>query len=828
MKHITKISASILLCCFSIFIAMHSALAQPQNQPISLEQAMANPDWLGRQPLQPYWADDSESVYFRRKREGVEQTDLFQIAIDGNTESQISPLQFDRIDTAEGTLSSNGRLKTYAREGDIYIKNLRSEDISQLTRTSLTESNPSFSADDAKIIFSRDDQWFVRNLDSGLEAQAADIRFENQPSKEDRNYLEEQQLRLFDIVQLNKEREELEEEFNEEIQASDSSRISLPYYLGEDNELLQSALSPNEQWLLVSLQDKTEQDLGREGSMPNYVTSSGYVENREVRVRVGTTDFANQQLYLIDLQNHQVANLDLNQLPSIQSNPLSDQLGNDYPDTDDGQNNRELRFTNLEWSQDGNKVLFQAVSRDNKDRWLLTLKTEDLTFAEPAITSEEDDSTVSNSDISDLMTAIELDSDHLQVVHHNHDPAWINRQFINAAWLPDNQSLFFLSEQDGYGHLYLFDGEKEDSQQLTQGKFEIREPTLTRDGEQIYFRSNIDHPTIYNIYRLNIDNKGIEQMSSLGGMSQYQLSPDESRLLIVHSKATQPDELFISRTRSNSEATRITHTISDEFNNIAWVEPEFVEVPSSNTQDPIHSRVYTPENNLENRPAVIFIHGAGYLQNSHQGWSGYFREFMFHSFLVQQGYVVLDMDYRASSGYGRDWRTAIYQQMGTPEVQDLADGIDWLADNKNVDRSKVCTYGGSYGGFLTLMALFNEPDMFACGAALRPVTDWAAYNHGYTSNILNIPDLDPAAYERSSPIEFAEGLSKPLLIAHGMQDNNVFFQDSVRLAQRLIELKKENWELAVYPIEAHGFREPSSWLDEYRRIYKLVEDTLGQ
>jgi dipeptidyl aminopeptidase/acylaminoacyl peptidase len=184
------------------------------------------------------------------------------------------------------------------------------------------------------------------------------------------------------------------------------------------------------------------------------------------------------------------------------------------------------------------------------------------------------------------------------------------------------------------------------------------------------------------------------------------------------------------------------------------------------------------------------------------------------------------MDYRASSGYGRDWRTAIYQQMGTPEVQDLADGIDWLVANKNVNRDRICTYGGSYGGFLTLMALFTEPDLFACGAALRPVTDWAAYNHGYTSNILNIPEIDPEAYQRSSPIEFAAGLSKPLLIAHGMQDNNVFFQDSVRLVQRLIELEKENWEIAMYPIEAHGFREPSSWLDEYRRIYSLFEEHL--
>jgi dipeptidyl aminopeptidase/acylaminoacyl peptidase len=199
---------------------------------------------------------------------------------------------------------------------------------------------------------------------------------------------------------------------------------------------------------------------------------------------------------------------------------------------------------------------------------------------------------------------------------------------------------------------------------------------------------------------------------------------------------------------------------------------------------------------------------------------------MFHTLLTQQGYVVLDMDYRASAGYGRDWRTAIYRQMGTPELEDLEDGVRYLVENENVDRERVGIYGGSYGGFITFMALFKKPDLFACGAALRPVTDWAHYNHPYTSRILNTPYDDPEAYERSSPLEFAEGLSKPLLIAHGMVDDNVFFKDSVRLVQRLIELGKTDWETAIYPIEPHGFREPSSWLDEYRRIYELFEEHL--
>jgi dipeptidyl aminopeptidase/acylaminoacyl peptidase len=200
---------------------------------------------------------------------------------------------------------------------------------------------------------------------------------------------------------------------------------------------------------------------------------------------------------------------------------------------------------------------------------------------------------------------------------------------------------------------------------------------------------------------------------------------------------------------------------------------------------------------------------------------------MFHSLLTRRGYVVLDMDYRASAGYGRDWRTAIYRQMGYPELEDLEDGVRWIAANKAVDPARVGVYGGSYGGFLTFMALFRKPDLFAAGAALRPVTDWAHYNHGYTANILNVPEVDPEAYRKSSPIEYAEGLRKPLLICHGMVDDNVVFQDTVRLVQRLIELgKTEYFETAIYPVEPHGFLEPSSWLDEYRRVYELMEENL--
>jgi dipeptidyl aminopeptidase/acylaminoacyl peptidase len=223
----------------------------------------------------------------------------------------------------------------------------------------------------------------------------------------------------------------------------------------------------------------------------------------------------------------------------------------------------------------------------------------------------------------------------------------------------------------------------------------------------------------------------------------------------------------------------------------------------------------------------VFVHGAGYLQFATKSWSAnYYREHFFHHLLASRGYVVICPDYRASAGYGRDWRTGIYQHMGGKDLDDVVDAAKFLVATEKVNPKRIGVYGGSYGGFITLMAMFTTPDVFAAGAALRPVTDWAHYNHGYTAPILGLPQTNIEAYRRSSPIYFAGGLKGQLLICHGMVDSNVFFQDSVRLVQRLIELRKENWSIAPYPVENHSFTEETSWADEYKRILQLFETYL--
>jgi len=361
--------------------------------------------------------------------------------------------------------------------------------------------------------------------------------------------------------------------------------------------------------------------------------------------------------------------------------------------------------------------------------------------------------------------------------------------------------------------------------QLTKGEFEMRDIRISKDKKWWYFRSNEVHPGELHLYRMKIGGGKWEQITTMTGNNDGVFSPDEKTVAIRHSYSNRPWDLFVMKNKPKTKAVRLTDSQTDEWKAYPWRDPEIITFSAEDGAE-VYARLYRPEKPEENGPAVIFVHGAGYLQNVHKWWSSYYREFMFHNLLVDHGYTVLDIDYRGSAGYGRDWRTAIYRYMGGKDLSDQVDGAKLLVEKFNIDPKRIGIYGGSYGGFITLMAMFTEPGVFAAGASLRPVTDWAHYNHPYTSNILNIPQADSLSYVRSSPIYHAEGLEGALLMCHGMIDTNVHFQDVVRLSQRLIELGKENWEVAIYPLEGHGFREPSSWTDEYRRIFKLFETHL--
>ena len=316
-----------------------------------------------------------------------------------------------------------------------------------------------------------------------------------------------------------------------------------------------------------------------------------------------------------------------------------------------------------------------------------------------------------------------------------------------------------------------------------------------------------------------------------------QLSEQESEPVLLYSRSqwNSPDDLYANHVCPKCGGVfptgQLTSTVPDAFKKTSWTEPKFIDIPSRDGKQ-IKSKIYLPAlfDNKRKYPMVIFVHGAGYLQNTINGWNNYYREFMFNELLTQKGYVVLDIDYRGSAGYGRDWRTDVYDFLGGKDYDDHLDAMDFMVKNYGVNLSKIGVYGGSYGGFMAEMLAFRAADKIAAAAALRPVADWKNYYASspvYTAQRLGFPDKNPEAYKRSSPISYADGLKTPLLILHGIVDDNVHVEDSMQLTEKLIRLgKTEYFQEQFYPSENHRFVRPESWTDEYSRILAFFEKHL--
>jgi len=773
-----------------------AAFAQSAT-PLTLDRIMADPDWIGPQVEDAWWSWDGRRAQYQLKRDGGSIRDVYQQGIDGGVANRIDGAARAELDAIDPVYDAQRTRMAFVRNDDVFVRDLRSGALTQLTRGEDREARPQWSRDGG-LVWRVDNDWYRWTARDGV-TQAAVLKAEDDPAKPpEADDLRDRQLRYIQTLKSDRDRRDAARKQDQDWRRADPTRAPAPVYLGKDVEVHDSALSPDGHWLLAVTQAK-DGEAGEAGKMPKYVTESGYEEFEEVRTRVGHNLPLPHKLWLVDMASGKASELKFDALPGIADDPLAALRKAAKKDPLKG--NRDVRIESdgdggspsIHWSDDGRNAAVLVRATDNKDRWIAVV---------------------------DLAKAT------LQARHRLHDAAWINWTFNDFGWMPDGKTLWYLSEQSGYSHLYVSDGAR--TQALTQGEWEVSAPVLSADAQRFYFLCNRKWPGDYEVCSVAADGGGLREVTALDGVESFALSPDGGKLLVRHSDSYTPPQLAVVSTDGDG-ARELTDTRKPEFKATAgWVQPEIVQVPSKHGAGTVWGKYYGPKQLEPGRkyPVVMFVHGAGYLQNVSARYPNYFREQMFHSLLVQRGYLVLDLDYRASEGYGRNWRTAIYRQMGYPELDDHLDGLDWIVANKQGDRGRAGIYGGSYGGFMAFMALFRKPGVFKAGAALRPVSDWSQYNHEYTANILNTPELDPEAYRKSSPIEYASGLQDHLLIAHGMIDDNVFFKDSVMMTQKLIELRKDKWEIAPYPLERHGFTHPEAWYDEYRRIFELFEKTL--
>jgi dipeptidyl aminopeptidase/acylaminoacyl peptidase len=799
-----------------LFLPVVSFSQKPDK--LTVEKIMRDPKWIGSSPSNPSWSYDGQILYFNWNPDNAPADSTYYISLANHTPAKASVIQKQNI-MNDGSVKWNLAHNAYVfiKDGDVFLTDTKTGRTKRIVQTTDRENNPQFSFNDSKVVYTREQNLYAWDIATGETVQLTNLVSPPPPSQTatqntntgqfqggnrgNRNpelnagnlqeqWLKNDQLQYFEVLRSRKEKRDQADAYNKTVPKTKELRT---IQLG-DQTVQGINISPDGRFISYRLSRQAAN--AKTTIITSYVTESGFTTEITGRTKVGSAQ-GSSEYYIYDRVRDTVISLKTDSIPGIKD--LPDYVKSYPKQLEQRQKNQSLRAVFISgpyWSPRGSHAVLDVRSQDNKDRWLLLWDTA---------------------------------TGRIKMLDRQRDEAWIGGPGVgfgaNTGWVDEN-NFWFQSEATGYSHLYSVNVETGERKALTSGKYEVQQVDLSKDKKYFYLTTNEIHPGEQQFYRLPVNGGKAERITTMTGANQVTLSPDEKYLAVLYSYSNKPWELYLQENKPGGKTEQITTKAqTEEFRSYAWRDPELITFTARDGAQ-VYARVYKPANPAPGKPAVLFVHGAGYLQNAHKWWSSYFREYMFNNLLADNGYYVMDIDYRGSAGYGRDWRTGIYRHMGGKDLDDNVDAASYLVKTYGVDPQHIGLYGGSYGGFITLMALFTTPDVFKAGAALRPVTDWANYNHGYTSNILNEPYNDSLAYRLSSPYYFAAGLKNHLLICHGMVDVNVHFQDAVKLVQRLIELGKDNWELAVYPVEDHGFVEPSSWTDEYKRIFKLFETNL--
>jgi dipeptidyl aminopeptidase/acylaminoacyl peptidase len=762
-----------------------------QSQSLKLEDIMKGDKFIGVQPTNEHWSLDGKKIYFDwNPNDEIEKSTYFLQK--GSAKPQLASVKeasFARIDLKR---NPNSDIGYYLENGALYSYSLKNKTSKKLLQQTNSISNLRLALENGVLFFEQDGNLLKYNSKEGTILQLTNFKAGKAEEKdvEKESFLKSQQKELFQFIRDQDEKKK----WNVAKTKENKSDFPKTYSYGK-SVFENLSINPKGDFVTFRL---TESQETKSEKMEVFITKDGYNQTPNTKEKVSVNNLAPTKFGIYSVAKDTIFYMNFSSLSHIQDAPkyydLYDNLKN---------NKKEDRLIVIQepiYNQDGTFAVAEIRSQDNKDRWLVKLNLDKNTFEE---------------------------------IDYQHDDAWIGGPGIPSdaydagtiGFLGDNETIYYQSEATGYSHLYSYNIRTKKKTQLTKGNWEVRSILLSKDKKTFYLTTNTTHPGNRSFYKLNSEDLVLQPILTKDGSHEVSLSPDESTLLVRYSFKNKPWELYTAENKKNAALNQITFSTKEDFNKYAWRTPEVITFQAQDGTT-VYARLYKPQSEKSNKAAILFVHGAGYLQNAHNYWSNYHREYMFHNLLTDLGYTILDIDYRGSDGYGKDFRTGIYRFMGGKDLSDQIDGKNYLVKNFGIDASRVGIYGGSYGGFITLMAMLTASKEFASGAALRSVTDWAHYNHGYTSNILNFPETDPDAYKKSSPIYFANNLQGNLLMLHGMVDDNVEYKDIVRMSQRFIELGKKNWSLSSYPVEAHGFKETYSWVDEYSRILNLFNSTL--
>ncbi len=408
------------------------------------------------------------------------------------------------------------------------------------------------------------------------------------------------------------------------------------------------------------------------------------------------------------------------------------------------------------------------------------------------------------------------------------DPYWINNveppQFIDHG-----QHFLWLSERDGWLHLYLFSRDGKLEKQLTCGKWLIDHPVfedipsfqIDEKGGWAYFESTRQDPRERQIYRVRLNGMEIQQLTKQPGTHDLRLSPDGRFLVDDFSSITDPPETRLLK----SDGTYLS-TLDKPANHLSNYALGLTELVSIKAADgtTLYARLVRPANfNPQKKyPVIVYVYGGPHFQIVRNEWG---TTSLLDQLLAEHGFLIWSLDNRGSWGRGHAFETVVFKRLGERELQDQLAGVKYLKSLPYVDGSRIGIWGWSYGGYMTLYSLTHAPQVFKCGIAGAPVTDWRFYDSIYTERYMRTPEENPEGYRESSPVRSAGNLRAKLLLIHGVADDNVHLQNTLNFIQALIEAKI-SYQLYLQPAQKHGFRGEVPISYRNMRIFDFFEKNL--
>ena len=403
---------------------------------------------------------------------------------------------------------------------------------------------------------------------------------------------------------------------------------------------------------------------------------------------------------------------------------------------------------------------------------------------------------------------------------------WVNLH-EDLTFLKNSDQFIWASERDGFKHLYLYTKTGELVKQLTQGNWVVDKVRAVNENDGlIYFTGRKDTPLERHLYSVDLQGNDVKRISRRDGYHEINFATDASIYVDEFSTANRPPQVSLHNA-SGEQITWLEENKLDQNHPLtpyldSWNEPEFGTLTTDDDAT-LYYRLYKPADTSKKRPAIVYLYGGPHAQVVTNKWGG--NRGLLMQYWVDQGYVVFSVDNRGSNYRGKAFEDPIYKKMGTVEVDDQVAGVKFLRSLDYVDPERIGVHGHSYGGYMTLMTMFKAGEYFKAGVSGAPVTDWRLYDTHYTERYMGNPATDEQAYTDSSVFPYAEGLSGPLLIYHGMADDNVLFTHSTRLYKHLQDMAKP-FETMDYPGKKHSIRGKQTGTHLYKTITNFFNRNL--